>query len=253
MASELDDLARTIRTIDGPAAVWHRTDFAAHRRRYEHDLARVRRLYRDGDVLEVGSLPCHLTVALKLAGFHVIGIDVAPARAQTLIDRYELRVERCDIEREPLPFDDGQFDCVVFAEVFEHLRVDPLFVLSELNRVMRPGGRLLLTTPNLYSVQNIARFVLGYGTNDPVAAFSQLRHLGHMGHVREYSPAEIRRFLALGNFTVTETGFHHYHYPRGKKGALARVLFAVLPRRLRTFQVLTAEKAGPPPGLSPLP
>ena len=252
MASVFDDLAKTLKSIDGPAAVWHRTDFATHRRRYEHDLARVRRLYRDGDILEVGSLPCHLTVALKLAGFPVIGIDVAPERAQALIDGYRLRIERCDIEREPLPFDDDRFDCVVFAEVFEHLRVDPQFTLSELNRVMRLGGHLLLTTPNLYSVQNIARFVLGHGTNDPVSAFSQLRRLGHMGHVREYAPDEIRRFLAHAGFRVSETGFHHYHYPRGKKGALARVLFGVLPRRFRTFQVITAEKIAPSPRLSPL-
>ncbi len=252
MASEFDDLARTVAAIDGPAAVWHRTDFATHRRRYEHDLERVRRLHRDGDILEVGSLPCHLTAALTLAGFSVIGVDIAPERTPALIERYALRVERCDIERAPLPFDADRFDCVVFAEVFEHLRVDPQFALSEVNRVMRPGGRLLLTTPNLYSLQNIARFVLGHGTNDPVAAFSQLRRLGHMGHVREYAPDEIRRFLRHAGFRVTETGFHHYHYPRGRKGALARVLFAVLPRRLRTFQVITAEKAAPSPRLSPL-
>ncbi len=113
-------------------------------------------MHTGGDILELGSAPCHLTAVLKLSGYNVIGIDLEPARAQFIIDRFGLDVRQCDIERQPLPFDNERFDCVVFAEVFEHLRIDPLFVLSEINRVMRMGGRLFFTTPNLYSAQRLS-------------------------------------------------------------------------------------------------
>lgn len=226
--------------------------YLTHRARYRSDALRVLETAGARPVLEVGSVPCHATALLALCGVPVVGVDVDPSRAQGLIDALSLDVRRCDIEREPLPFPDAHFDTVLFAETFEHLRVDPQFVLSELNRVLTPGGTLLLTTPNLYSAQNIARFLSGRGITDGLSEFSKLRTLGHMGHVREYAPAEVRRFLEAGGFAVERVEFAHYHYRPGKRGMLARVVFAVLPRRFRSFQVVTARKARPGPGLVPL-
>lgn len=226
--------------------------YLAHRARYHSDALRVQEAAGNRPVLEVGSVPCHATALLALCGVSVVGVDVAPERAQATIDAFGLDVRRCDIERAPLPFADAHFSTVLFAETFEHLRVDPQFVLSELNRVLTPGGTLLLTTPNLYSAQNIARFLAGRGITDGLSEFSKLRTVGHMGHVREYAPAEVRRFLEFSGFRIDRVDFAHYHYRPGKRGALARVVFAVLPRRFRSFQVVRARKAGPGPGLAPL-
>lgn len=226
--------------------------YPTHRARYRSDAVRVLETAGDGPVLEVGAVPCHATALLALCGVPVVGVDVDPARAQATIDAFALDVRRCDVEREPLPFADASFSTVLFAETFEHLRIDPQFVLSELNRVLTPGGTLLLTTPNLYSAQNIVRFLAGYGITDGLSEFSKLRTLGHMGHVREYAPAEVRRFLEASGFAIERVEFAHYHYRPGKRGMLARVVFAVLPRRFRSFQVITARKAGPGPRLAPL-
>lgn len=230
----------------------HYPYYLAHRARYRSDAERVLTVAGDGPVLEVGSVPCHATALLALCGVSVVGVDIAPQRAQALIDAQGLDVRRCDIEREPLPFQDSSFGTVLFAETFEHLRVDPLFVLSELNRVLTPGGVMLLTTPNLYSAQNIARFLAGRGITDGLAEFSKLRQLGHMGHVREYAPAEMHRFLQASGFAVERIEFAHYHYRPGKRGALARAVFALLPRRFRSFQVISARKTGPGKRLAPL-
>lgn len=226
--------------------------YLAHRARYRSDAERVRATAGGGPVLEIGAVPCHATALLALCGLTVVGVDIAPARAQSVIDAFSLDVRRCDIEREPLPFADASFGTVLFAETFEHLRIDPQFVLSELNRVLAPNGVLHLTTPNLYSAQNIARFLAGRGITDGLSEFSKLRQVGHMGHVREYTHAEIGRFLAASGFRVDRVEYAHYHYRPGRRGALARLAFAVLPRRFRSFQVVTARKAGPCPRLAPL-
>ena len=52
-----------------------------------------------------------------------------------------------NVEEDALPHPDGAFDVVLFCEVLEHLLMDPLAVLREIHRVLRPNGALVLSTP----------------------------------------------------------------------------------------------------------
>lgn len=63
-----------------------------------------------------------------------------------------------DLNRGALPYRSGAFDRATCLEVIEHV-VDPLQLLRELHRVLRPDGRLILTTPNIRYVRNVARLV----------------------------------------------------------------------------------------------
>ena len=79
---------------------------------------------------------------LYAPGRTVVGIDLAPPLQRTPgTDGVRGTLEH-------LPFADASFDLVVSMSVLEHLR-DPLSSLSELARVLRPGGRLLVQAPNL--------------------------------------------------------------------------------------------------------
>ena len=83
--------------------------------------------------------------------------------------------------------------------------------------MLEPGGLLYLTTPNLYRLGNIASFVLGRGLAfDPIREYGKLRFVGHMGHVREYTASEIRRFLQGAGFTNIEVGMRATPSRRGK-------------------------------------
>ena len=79
----------------------------------------------------------------------------------------------------PLPFENERFDCVISFQVIEHIRRDRELV-REVKRVLRPGGRFIVTTPN-------ARMSL---TRNP-------------WHVREYTPEELAALLA-GEFASVE-------------------------------------------------
>ena len=229
------------------------SDFVRHRNRFRNDAAMLGAIYEGGEVLELGAFPCHFTATLKALNYPVIGIDLAPERSKDMVARFGLDLRKCDIERERLPFADGAFRYVLLNEVFEHLRIDPLFVLSEINRVLAGDGTLMLTTPNLYSIQQIVRFLRGRGFGDPLRDFEKLRDIGHMGHVREYSHREIRRFLEYADFKVASVTYRHFHFPASLRGILARIAFTLLPARFRTFQIVLARKSGPGPGLAPLP
>lgn len=60
-----------------------------------------------------------------------------------------------DVEA-PLPFDDGAFDVVVAAELLEHLR-SPDRLVTEIARVLRPGGTIAGSVPNGYRLKNRVR------------------------------------------------------------------------------------------------
>lgn len=236
----------------GPSRGWHSNDLYNHERRYLADLRLIAALAPAGTILEVGSAPCHMTALLKLYGYRTVGIDVAPERVGDLIRQFGLDVRRCDIERSALPFGDDAFACAMLCETFEHLRIDPAFVLSEIHRVLAPGAPLVVTTPNVYSLPSLGRYLLGRSIADPVEEFGKLRHVGHMGHVREYSAREVARFLHSCGFAVQSIDYRYHANARGWKKKLLRIAYRLAPRRFRREIVVVARKAGAGPRLAPL-
>jgi SAM-dependent methyltransferase len=95
--------------------------------------------------LDLGCGDGSLTVELDAERLTAADVSaVALGRARTRLDPRDTLVE-LDPD-EPLPFDDGAFDLVLCAETIEHVR-DVQLLLSEIRRVLRPGGTLALTTP----------------------------------------------------------------------------------------------------------
>jgi SAM-dependent methyltransferase len=184
---------------------------------YLDDLARIDKLYRGGPVLEIGGFPFCFSLCLQRLGTDLFTVDLAPWRAKEIIERHSLRVIQHDIEWYPLPFAADSFEMVTLCATFEHLRIDPLFTLEEIGRVLRPDGVLYLTTPNLYRLGNILSFVLGRGLAfDPIHEYGKLRTVGHMGHVREYTSLEMRRFLHAAGFTSVHLDTRAMPSQRGK-------------------------------------
>jgi SAM-dependent methyltransferase len=73
-------------------------------------------------------------------------------------DGAEVPIAQVDLEREPLPYADGAFDLVTCSEVVEHLE-NYRALLREAYRVAKPGGLLVLTTPNVLNAQSRMRYL----------------------------------------------------------------------------------------------
>ena len=195
-SQELESAARQVLSS---GVAWAANYWPADRVRIRDDLRIIGRF--PGRILEVGSAPYITTLALALSGRDVVGVDIDPVAVP-----HDIQVHRCDIEQEPLPVDDSSFDVVVLSDVFEHLRLDPIFTLGELRRVLRPDGVLLLTTPNLRSLRGILRLTLlgkawAVGAY-PINEYRKLSSHGFMGHVREYTAYEVRGMLEGCGFSV---------------------------------------------------
>lgn len=116
--------------------------------------------------------------------------------------------------RDPFPLPDQSFDLVVSTEVIEHIGDRTFFaettfegvrqVLAECRRILRPGGQMLMTTPNAHSTWVIQRALL------------RQPPLLHDHHYREYTVEEIRAFVAEAGFelllTATEQVWHHWDF-----------------------------------------
>ena len=116
-----------------------------------------------------------------------------------------------------LPVADGAADVVIMSELIEHL-VDPDGAVAEVRRVLRPGGSLLLSTPNLAAWYN--RGLLAFGIQ-PIFSEVSLRGVfgrpGSVvaGHLRLFTRRALTGFLTASGFRcVTVTGARYHDVPR---------------------------------------
>ena len=123
-----------------------------------------------------------------------------------------------------LPVGDGAADVVIMSELIEHL-VDPDGAVAEVRRVLRPGGSLLLSTPNLAAWYN--RGLLAVGIQPVFSEVSLTGVFGRpgrvvAGHLRLFTRRALTEFLTSSGFRcVTVAGARYHDVPR-PLGALDR-------------------------------
>ena len=138
-------------------------------------------------LLDLGCGEGHFGAAASEAGAEVLAVDVAEEalrRASSLHPGLDVRLIDGEGDWE---LGDAGFDVVWAGEVIEHV-ADTASWLSELRRVLRPGGRLLLSTPLLGRRELLAAAVSG-------AAFAE-RFEPRSDHLRHYNAATLRALIA---------------------------------------------------------
>ena len=197
-------------------------------------------------IMEVGSSPPLLTGVLQKLGYSVIGIDLAPELFQDAIDHLKLTVKKCNVETETLPFPDNSLDAILFNEVFEHLRIDLIFTMQEMLRVLKPGGQIFISTPNLKSLRGIINFNIrdkAYACGVSIyKEYRKLQKYGHMGHVREYTPSEVCDFLEEIGFNVRGFIYRGGSLADNKIKQMSKQIFYGIFPQLRPFFSVVAVK-----------
>lgn len=99
-----------------------------------------------GRLLEIGCGRGDFLRAFRAAGMNGEGVDREQSAASLSPDLAPF-IRRCDVTSEPLPFDDAAFDVVYHKSLLEHMW-DPMPLMRETWRVLKPGGALLVLTPD---------------------------------------------------------------------------------------------------------
>lgn len=113
------------------------------------------------------------------------------------------RVERTrtcqlfNVEEDEFPYPDDSFDVVLFCEMLEHLLMNPLHTLAQIHRVLKPGGLLVLSTPNVARIENVMRLLHGANLYDPYSGFGPYGR-----HNREYTRHELHRLLPFAGYEI---------------------------------------------------
>lgn len=125
-------------------------------------------------------------------------------------ETFQCEIDHFDAEKDVFPYPDGHFATVICGELIEHLFEDPMHLMSEVNRILKPGGHLVLTTPNIAALRGISGILQGYHPGFFHAYIRPAEGTGEVDarHNREYAPREIHQLLENSGFEVTllETG-----------------------------------------------
>jgi ubiquinone/menaquinone biosynthesis C-methylase UbiE len=177
-----------------------------HKRRMARTLDLLLQEKPKGKLLELGTskvIPLSLQQLAPDLEVHVtdfqkhlptVGTSTVSIKDKTL----EATTYRIDLETEPIPVEDETFDVVICCEVIEHMELDPMFMLAEVNRVLKPQGTLILTTPNITSSRALYKMLRG---TEPYF-YMQYRHKPALyRHNYEYSESSIRQVTKAAGFS----------------------------------------------------
>ena len=198
-------------------------------------------LNKDSAVLDLGIAPYFFAHLIKSQyNCKIYGIGLSASGAEEMEENFGFPTYYCNIEIDKFPFEDSTFDIVVCTEVLEHLVMNPSHTLSEIHRVLKSRGILLISTPNAVSLTN--RFALLFGRN--IFAKYSLDHI-YGRHNRLFTRRELKKLLKDSNYEIEKCIMFTDTTPFKKRIAkLFALVGSLVSPNLRDKIIILARKFG---------
>ena len=146
------------------------------------------------------------TISRKLqdAGFAVYAADIAPE----LFNLPGIQCKKADLNAR-LPYKDGFFDYILNSNGIEHLE-DQYNIVRECYRILKPNGKLLITTPNILNLKaRLAYTLLGFHTFHD-RPHNEVDDYEGGGHINMASYFDLRGNLHRNGFKIISVATHKY-------------------------------------------
>jgi ubiquinone/menaquinone biosynthesis C-methylase UbiE len=175
----------------------------------QYRIGRIAKYVGAGDWLDFGCAEGgYANALLELGAATVSGVDVLPDRIERARKTYPDIIFSVALDKN-LAFPDSSFDGVFMNEVFEHV-ADEEHTLEELHRVLRPGGHLIVISPNRGFPFEGHRIHIGSWSSDrptPIVPWLPKALTDRWVSARNYWPKELRAKISSQGFTILESGF----------------------------------------------
>lgn len=211
--------------------------FNFHKKRFDFLLKVLADYFKPGSkFLDLGSFNGYLMLGAKLIGYEASGTDLKQfvEGAKDLSSYYNFNNLPADLSSEPIPYPDNSFDLILFSETLEHLNFYPLDLFKEISRVLKPGGSVIITTPNLLRLNNVFKMIIGRSLNHEIE-----KDYGPGTHYREYSFKEIKYLGEQSGLNISKHQAKNFKYPVLSSAAkIADLLSIFFPARRRDLIII---------------
>ncbi len=160
-----------------------------------------------GPTLDIGSGGGSFFRALNNFRPDLLPYSCADVAGQDLIiDSCVVPVHAFQCERDRLPLESGELGLVLLCDVLEHLLVDPIWTMLEVNRVLKMGGHFVISTPNVASIDRVMRIL--QGAHPGTEHHYKPTNIGDR-HNREWTFAEVYGAATGVGFQLTAWDSNH--------------------------------------------
>lgn len=192
-------------------------------------------------LLDVGIGYGFLTALLAEDGWKCEGLDVEeniPVYG-AFAKSHGIPIHAGKLGRANLPFHEATFHAVILSEVLEHLRLSPHLVFHRIHHILHRHGWLLLTTPNIARLTNVAKLAMGRNVLEEFPEDMESDNVTErLTHIREYTMDELTGSLRRCGFMIRRAWFSSCM----ERDRPHRAITALVPRWRGSLMVL-AEKA----------
>ncbi len=184
---------------------------------------------RGQQLLSIGCCTGDIEVLFKQMGLIVHGVDGAEVALKEAAKKGVI-TKKADVSRR-LPYAAETFDFVFAGEIIEHIMHTRVF-LSEIHRVLKKGGVVIITTPNLARIEDRIRFLFGRSPKHttPIHDYLYL-------HIRPFTADSLRRALRFCGFDVLAVQSNYVYLGGLRAGRLSRMLAHLFPELGKTLIV----------------
>lgn len=181
--------------------------FAMAKDRMDRTFNLIRRHVPGATMLDVGASPFYLLYRAKAAGAArchgtYFANDAHQLRDRNVIhsDVGPIEISHSNAETDRLPFGDDEVDLLTACEILEHFDHFPAHLAGEIRRVLKPGGTLCITVPNVNAIGNIVKLVTGRNI------YMRYRADVTGRHKHEYTMAQLKSFVRYLGADIVRAG-----------------------------------------------
>ena len=199
-----------------------------HRYRWLVAFDKFQQIFKKSDcqMLDIGATPFTLILRRLRPNDQLFALDMIDDW-KGLLESHGIQFEKCNLESSSIPFSDNSLDFIFFCEVIEHLQTNPIPILADLRRVLKPGGILIIQTPNLARHSNRIRLCHGISPLKIGMPGSQFPP-----HWREYTLKELSQLISISKLKILEATYQTYFergYHRRSVGWIAEYASRIVP------------------------